>query len=116
MKYFEKRKKAKLYRQWVEQAGLVSDAVPPEAGKAKDVSFQVDDADETVGPEDDGSLIAYIEPDSDVVTHPEVAGDMMTEISRREPRLPSRRILYILLGVAIVVFCAGLILLIVLSG
>ncbi len=111
MKYFEKRRRAKLYRQWVEQAGLVSDTGPPEADKSKDAPFRVDSS-EAVSPEDDESLRAYIEPDSGVVTHPEVTGDMMTEINRRQPR---RRILYILLGVSVVIFCAGLILLIVLS-
>ncbi len=30
MKYFERKRRERLYRQWVERAGLPADAVPPE--------------------------------------------------------------------------------------
>ena len=111
LKYFEKRKKAKLYRQWVERAGLIPDTVPPRTDKSKDVPLGVDSS-EAVTPEDGEFLRVHFEPDSGVVTHPEVTGNMLAEINRRQPRL---RMLYILLGVTLVILCAGLILLIVLS-
>ena len=111
MRYFEKRKKAKLYRQWVERAGLIPDTVPPRTGKSKDVPLRVDDS-EAVTPEEGEFLRVHFEPDSGVVTHPEVTGNMLAEVKRRQPRL---RMLYILLGVTLVILCAGLILLIVLS-
>lgn len=73
LKYFQRRKKKKLYRQWVERANLSPDAIPRE----------------------------------------EVAEDMIPQIDKQQSHLP---ILYILLGVAVVVLCVGLILLIVYSS
>ncbi len=73
LRYFQRRKKRKLYRQWVERASLPPDAIPRE----------------------------------------EVAEDMIPQIDKQQSR---RHILYILLGVAVVVLCAGLILLIVYSS
>ena len=75
LKYFRRRKKRKLYRQWVERSNLSPDAIPRE----------------------------------------EVAEDMipMPQVDKQQSHLT---ILYILLGVAVVVLCAGLILLIVYSS
>ena len=75
LKYFQRRKERKLYRQWVERANLSPDAIPQE----------------------------------------EVAEDRipMPQADKQQSRLT---ILYILLGVAVVVLCAGLILLIVNSS
>ncbi len=75
LKYFRRRKKRKLYRQWVERANLSPDAIPRE----------------------------------------EVAEDRisMPQADKQQSHLP---ILYILLGVAVVVLCAGLIFLIVYSS
>ena len=75
LKYFQRRKKRKLYRQWVERANLSPDAIPQE----------------------------------------EVAEDRipMPQADKQQSHLT---ILYILLGVAVVVLCAGLILLIVNSS
>ncbi len=75
LKYFQRREKRKLYRQWVERASLSPDAIPRE----------------------------------------EVAEDMipMPQADKQQSHLT---ILYILLGVAVVVLCAGLILLIVYSS
>ena len=79
MKYFQRRKKRKLYRQWVQRASLPRDAIPRE----------------------------------------EVAKDRIPRIPRiLQVDKPQSRptILYILLGVAVVGLCAGLILLIVYSS
>ena len=75
MKYFQRRKKRKLYRQWVQRSSLPPDAIPRE----------------------------------------EVAEDMipMPQADKQQSHLT---ILYILLGVVVVVLCAGLILLIVYSS
>ena len=73
MKYFARRKKGKLYRQWVQRANLPPDAIPRE----------------------------------------EVAEDRIPQVDKQQSRLT---ILYILLGVAVVGLCAGLILLIVYSS
>ena len=110
-KYFERRRKAKLYRQWVKQAGLPSRVVPPEAEKPKDVLPRVR-ISEAVSPETPKSPEVHLEPDSGVATHPEVSGDMMAEVTRRQRSL---RLLYVLLGVSLVVLCVGLILLIMYS-
>lgn len=75
LKYFRRRKKRKLYRQWVERANLSPDAIPQE----------------------------------------EVAEDRLPMSQADKQRLHPT-ILYILLGVAVVVLGAGLILLIVHSG
>lgn len=75
LKYFQRRKKRKLYQQWVERASLSPDALPRE----------------------------------------EVAEDMITipQADKQQSRLA---ILYILLGVAVIILCAGLIILIVYSS
>ena len=72
LKYFRRRKKGKLYRQWVERSSLPSDAIPRE----------------------------------------EVAEDMMPPEGKQQSHLD---LLSILLGIALVVLCAGLILLMVYS-
>ena len=72
LKYFQRRKKRKLYRQWVERASLSPDAIPRE----------------------------------------EVAEDMIPQIDKQQSHL---NILSILLGIALVILCAGLILLLVYS-
>jgi len=91
LKYFQRRKKEKLYRQWVERAGLPSETIHPEADKPLRVHPRPD------------------RPDSPVATHSEVGGDMMAKIDKRQRRLP---LLYVLLGVCIVILCGGLVLLI----
>ena len=73
MKYFQRRGKRKLYRQWVQRASLPRDAIPRE----------------------------------------KVAEDRIPQVDKPQSRLT---ILYILLGVAVVGLCAGLILLIVYSS
>ena len=75
LKHFQRRKKRKLYQQWVERANLSSDALPRE----------------------------------------EVAGDMIT-MPQVDKQQSHPIILYILLGVALAVLCAGVVLLIVYSG
>ena len=108
MKFFEKRRKAKLYQQWVKRAGLPSEAVPHEADKVE--TPLRGPTSEVVTPEADQPQGLYVKPDSGVVTHPEVTGNMMAEIDKRQRRLP---ILYILLGAALIILCASLILLII---
>jgi hypothetical protein len=110
-KYFARKRKAKLYRQWVERADLPSGAVPLEADKSEDFSPRVRSS-EGVSPEAPQSLRVHLEPNSGVATHPEVSGDMMAEINLRQRNL---RLLYVLLGVSLVVLCAGLVLLIMYS-
>ena len=72
VKYLRRRKKRKLYQQWVERASLSPDAIPRE----------------------------------------EVTEDMIPPIDKQQSRL---NILSILLGISLVILCAGLILLIVYS-
>jgi len=111
LKYFERRRKEKLYRQWVERAGLPLEAIPRKTDKSEDVPLPID-SPEAVSPEAGKSLRVHIKPDSGAVTHPEVTGDMMAEINKRQPHL---RMLYILLGVFIVILCGGLAILVVQS-
>ena len=109
MKYFERRKKAKLHKQWVERAGLPSKEVTPKPDKSDDIIAQI------TRPESKGSRASgpvQVMPGSSVVTHADVTGDMMEEIDRRELRL---RLPYVLLGASLVVLCVVLIVLIVLS-
>ncbi|MFC2017499.1 hypothetical protein ACFLUD_03705 [Chloroflexota bacterium] len=70
LKYRRKKRKKKLYRQWVETSGLPSEAIPEE----------------------------------------ELAGDIMPEIDKNKLRL---KVLYISLSASIMIFCTGLILLII---
>ena len=72
LKYFKRRGKRKLYRQWVERANLPSDAMPRE----------------------------------------EVAEDRTPQVDKQQSRL---NVLIILLGISLVILCAGLILLFVYS-
>ena len=75
LKYFQRKKKRKLYRQWVERANLSPDSMPRE----------------------------------------EVSEDMIT-MPQADKRQSHLTILYILLGVALVLLCAGLVILIVYSS
>jgi len=75
LKYFRRRKKRKLYRQWVERASLPPDAIPREKV-----------------PEDRV-------PQADKADKPQSHLDLLS----------------ILLGIALVVLCAGLIILMVYS-
>ncbi len=72
LKYFQRKKKKKLYQQWVERASLSPDAIPQE----------------------------------------EVTEDMIPHIDKPQSRL---NILSILLGISLIILCAGLILLIAYS-
>ena len=110
LKYPQRRRKRKLYKQWVERAGLPPEAVPPETDKFEDIPFQANDY-EAVSDEDRRPPRVYIEPDA-MATHPEVTGDMLAEIDRRQLRLPT---LYRLLGAGLAIICIGLILYIVSS-
>jgi hypothetical protein len=87
MKYFQRKRKEKLYRQWVEQAGLPPEIIHPETNKAEDIHPQA------------GKTAPTYQKISDY---------------RREEILNKLHpyLLYILLGVSLLVLCAGLILVI----
>ena len=108
MKYFERRKKAKLYRQWVERAGLPPETVRLETRKPEDTHSQIDSS-ESVKPVPENPSTIYAGATNQVTTHSDVAGDMLPEINRRQPRLP---LLYLLLGIFIVIFLGALVLLV----
>ncbi|MDD4876095.1 MAG: hypothetical protein PHQ86_03040 [Dehalococcoidales bacterium] len=80
MKYLQRRKKDKLYRQWVERAGLPLEAVPPNIDDIDNLGMGKDDTSETSSPK----IFGY-------------------------------NLLYILLAVAILILCTGLILLLIYS-
>jgi len=109
MRFWKRRREAKLYRQWVERAGLPPETVPREADKSEEVHAQTDNR-KAVSPKATGPV--RVQPGSSAVTHAEVTGDMMAEIDRRQPRSP---MLYILLGASLVALFVVLILLIVSS-
>ena len=44
--YFDKRKKQKLYRQWVEKSGLPQESIPSELGEKVDFGESVDETSE----------------------------------------------------------------------
>ena len=90
-------------------AGLPSEAIPPEADKSEHIPHHVHGS-EAASHEAYEPLRVQAEPDSGAATHPEVAGDMMAEIDKRQLRLP---LLCVLLGVSIITLSVGLILLIV---
>ena len=99
MNYFRRRKKEKLYRQWVVHAGLPPGVISPSISEPRDVRPQVHNRD-AVSP---GA-------DNQVATHPDVTGDMIAEVGKDRLRLP---LLYLLFGVSLLILCVGLILLIV---
>jgi predicted nucleic acid-binding Zn ribbon protein len=107
LKYFRRRKKEKLYRQWVERAGLPPEAIPSEADKSKDVPARIDKREAVTT---EAKSPVRIQPSSATVTHAEVGGDMMAEIHKRQQRL---RMLYMMLGASLLILLVGLILLIV---
>jgi len=111
LKYFERRRKAKLYRQWVERAGLPPEAIGPEVQKSEDARLPIDNS-EAVRPVPDDLPTIHVRDANQVAIHPDVTGDMMAEIDKRQPRSP---LLYILLGISIVVLCGSLALLVVQS-
>ena len=101
MRYFQRRRKEKLYRQWVERAGLPPETVPAKAESPEDITAQSENL-ETHEP-----VRIQAKPDSRAATHPGVTGDMMAEIDRRQLQLP---MLYVLLVVCLVILLTGLIL------
>ena len=109
MKYFQRRRKEKLYRQWVERAGLPPEAITVGADKpeSEEVPARVGTRKGVI-PKTSGPV--QVQPGSSAVTHAEVGGDMMAEIKKRQPRLPR---LYMSLGAALVILFVGVILLIV---
>ena len=109
--YLRRGGKRRLYRQWVERAGLPPEAVLTEAGESEDVPPHVCSS-EAVRPEARKPLRVDVEPDDGIATHPGIAGDMMAEIDNRQLRLP---MLYLLLGGSALILFAGLILLVVFS-
>ena len=109
MKYFERRRKAKLYRQWVERAGLPPEASPPETQKSENTHPPID-SPELVRPVPENPPTVYAGATSQVATHPDITGDMLAEINKRQPRLP---LLYIILGISIAIVLGALILLVV---
>jgi len=96
---YQRRRRKRLYQQWVEKAGLPPEAVPLEVQNS-----------EAVRPEAHKPLSVRLVPAGPVATHPKVTGDMMAEINRRELRLP---LLYVFLGASALILCVGLILLII---
>ena len=108
MKYFERKRKAKLYRQWVERAGLPLEDVCPENQESEDVRLPTN-SPEAVRPAPDDLPTIHVGA-TQIATHPDVTGDMMAEINRRQPRLS---LLYRLLGIFIVIFLVALVLLVV---
>lgn len=109
MKYFERRKKAKLYQQWVEQAGLPPDATGSEVEKSENTHLPIDNP-EAAMPTPDNFPVIRVREANQVAIHPDVTGDMLAEINKRQPRLP---LLYILLGVSTVIFLVAFVLLVV---
>jgi len=109
LKYFERRKKAKLYRQWVERAGLPPENGPLETQKSEKAHSPIS-SPEFVRPVPENPTTVYAGATSQVATHPDVTGDMLVEINKRQPRLP---LLYILLGISIAVFLGALVLLVI---
>jgi len=107
VKYFQRRRKGKLYRQWVERAGLPPEAVPHDADKAEAVPAPIGKrkaaGDEASGP-------VQVLPGSSAVTHVEIAGDMMAEIDKGQRHLP---LVPVVIGAFLVILCVFLILLIV---
>ena len=111
LKFFERRRRTKLYRQWVERAGLPPEALRPEAQPPEAASSQVDSLKPT-RPLPNSYPTMPIRAANQVATHPDVTGDMLAEINKRERRLS---LLYILLILSIVVFLVALALLILTS-
>jgi len=107
LKYFERRKKAKLYQQWVEQAGLPPDATGSEVEKSENTHLPIDNP-EAAMPIPDNFPAIHAREANQVAIHPDVTGDMMAEINKRQPRLP---LLYILLGVAVIIVLVAFVLL-----
>ena len=107
--YFRRRRKEKLYRQWIEQAGLPPEALPPLTDESEDMRPQPDDR-EAISPVPGSRPTIRFRADSRIATHPKVAGNMMAEIEKDRLRLP---LVYLLFGVSLLILCVGLILLIV---
>jgi len=79
LKYFERRKKAKLYQQWVEQAGLPPDATGSEVEKSENTHLPIDNP-EAAMPIPDNFPAIHAREANQVAIHPDVTGDMMAEI------------------------------------
>jgi len=71
VKYFQRRRKEKLYRQWAERAGLPPEVVPDKADESEDVHAQIHKR-KAVGHKASGPV--RVLPGSSAVTDVEVTG------------------------------------------
>jgi len=64
--FWKRRGEEKLYKQWVERAGLPTETVPSEANTLEDVHAQIDNR-KAVSPKASGPV--RVQPGSSAVTH-----------------------------------------------
>jgi len=95
LSYLQRKRRKRLYQQWVEKADLPPEAVRPEANKP--LSVRLGRAGR--GPKARTGDVGFALP-----------GDMMAKINRRELSLS---LLYVFLGASALILCVGLILLII---
>jgi hypothetical protein len=100
----------KLYKQWVERAGLQSEAIPAQKDKSENSPLEVINPD-NVSARVRETPAGATEPDRHAADR-KVAVFMMAEINKEQLRLA---ILLVLLGASLVIFCLGSILLLVYS-
>ena len=110
LKYLRKRSQERLYRQWVERAGLPPESVPTEEEPPESPPPPTEYAEPTEQLE--YGATPHYGRDGRVVTHPDVTGDVIQEIRQQQRRL---FLLYVLLGAATVIFLVSLILILVYS-
>ena len=136
--YPKRRTTQKLYKQWAEKSGLQTELLSPESTKAKDAPSDVvsensfdnklSDSRQVTTKESNSHHLAHQDsPPEDIrtVVHDTTGADtqlnnpekarkvailMMAEINREQLRLA---ILLVLLGASLVIFCLGIIILIV---
>lgn len=103
-KYFQRRSQERLYRQWVERAGLPPESVPAETEHPEGTPHPAEHIEYEETP--------TYRRDDRIATHPDVTGNMMHEINKQQRRL---FLLYVLLGAAVVILLVSLILILVYS-
>jgi len=75
LKYFHRKKKERLYRQWIERADLPPETSHTEPNQSDSVSSEANNTDIGIHIDDDP-----------IARHHRVKGDMMTEINKYRKR------------------------------
>ena len=111
LRFLRGERKSRLYRQWEKHADLSPEAIGHEVNKSGEGAIQSNSYG-TVTPESQEPFKIHIKHEEQMATHPDIHGDMVAELDRRQLKLP---ILFWLITIPILILGIFVVLLIMLS-